>query len=139
MASRGVNSVTLIGNLTRDPEVRQIQSGAVCNFSVATSESWKDKQTGEQKEQVEYHNITMFGRLAEISGEYLRKGAKVYLQGKLQTRSYEKDGIKRYATDILARDMQMLDSRQSAHDPVREKVGLPPQAREDDFDDDIPF
>ncbi len=142
MASRGINKVILVGSLGQDPENKYLPSGsAVCNFSVATSESWKDKQTGDQREQTEWHRCVVFNRLAEICGEYLRKGSRVYIEGQLGTRSWEQDGSKRYSTEIVARDMQMLDSRQSAgnHDPVREKVGLPPQQTEDEFSDSIPF
>ncbi|WP_406665818.1 single-stranded DNA-binding protein [Gallaecimonas sp. GXIMD1310] len=113
MASRGINKVIIVGNLGQDPEVRYMPNGnAVANFTVATSETWKDKQTGEQKEQTEWHRIVMYRRLAEIAGEYLRKGAKVYLEGRLQTRKWQgQDGQDRYTTEIVVNDMQMLDSR----------------------------
>ena len=113
MAGRGVNKVILIGNLGSDPEVRYMPNGgAVCNFNVATSESWKDKQTGEQRTQTEWHRVTMYRRLAEIAGEYLKKGSKIYLEGRLQTRKWQgQDGQDRYTTEIIANDMQMLDSR----------------------------
>uniref|UniRef100_UPI00404A54C3 single-stranded DNA-binding protein n=1 Tax=Gallaecimonas sp. GXIMD4217 TaxID=3131927 RepID=UPI00404A54C3 len=113
MASRGVNKVIIVGNLGQDPEVRYMPNGnAVANFTVATSESWKDKQTGEQKEQTEWHRIVMYRRLAEIAGEYLRKGSKVYIEGRLQTRKWQgQDGQDRYTTEIVANEMQMLDSR----------------------------
>ncbi|MDP4530039.1 single-stranded DNA-binding protein [Alkalimonas delamerensis] len=111
--ARGVNKVILIGNLGNDPEVRYMpQGGAVANLSVATSESWKDKNTGEMKEQTEWHRVVIYQRLAEIAGEYLRKGSKVYLEGKLKTRKWtDKDNIERYTTEIVANEMQMLDSR----------------------------
>ena len=110
--SRGVNRVFLIGNVGRDPEVKYLPSGsAVCNFSVATNERWEDKQTGEMKELTEWSRITCFGRLAEIAGEYLRKGSKVYIEGSLRTREWEKDGQKHYTTEINAREMQMLDGK----------------------------
>ncbi len=111
--ARGINKVILIGNLGRDPETRYTQGGsAVSNFSIATSESWKDKQTGEQQERTEWHNIVCFARLGEIAGEYLRKGSKVYIEGRLQTRKWQdKEGHDRYTTEIVANEMQMLDSR----------------------------
>jgi single-strand DNA-binding protein len=113
MASRGVNKVIIVGNLGQDPEVRPMPNGAaVANFTIATSESWKDKQTGEQKEQTEWHRIVMYRRLAEIAGEYLRKGSKVYIEGRLQTRKWQdQQGQDRYTTEIVANEMQMLDSR----------------------------
>jgi len=108
---RGINKVILVGNLGRDPETRYSQGGsAITNFSVATSESWKDKQ-GQQQERTEWHNVVCFARLAEIAGEYLRKGSKVYIEGKLQTSTWEKDGQKHYKTEIHARELQMLDGR----------------------------
>ena len=146
MASKGVNKVILIGNLGKDPEVRFLPSGsAVCNFSVATSESWKDKQTGQKQEKTEWHNISMFGKLAEIAGEYLRKGSKVYIEGSIQTRKWQdKDGNDRYTTDIKARDMQMLDSkgdRPQSTDSGQSQSGTAQGGNgpAPDFDDDIPF
>ena len=110
--ARGINKVTLIGNLGADPEVRYTQGGsAVANLRVATSESWRDKQTNEMKEQTEWHKVACFGRLAEIAGEYLRKGSKVYIEGGLRTRQWERDGQTHYTTEIIARDLQMLDGR----------------------------
>ena len=115
MASRGVNKVILVGNLGRDPETRYAQNGnAVTSFSVATSETWRDRTTGENQERTEWHNVVCFSRLAEIAGEYLRKGSKVYIEGSRRTSSWEQDGQKRYKTDIQAREMQMLDSRGGA-------------------------
>jgi single-strand DNA-binding protein len=113
MASRGVNKVILIGNLGQDPEVRYMPNGgAVCNITVATSETWKDKNTGEQQEKTEWHRVVLFRRLGEIAGEYLKKGSKVYLEGRLQTRKWQdKDGQDRYTTEIVADEMQMLDAR----------------------------
>ncbi len=115
MAARGVNKVILVGNLGKDPEMRYMPSGgAVANLTVATSESWKDKNTGEQREQTEWHRVVMFNRLGEIAGEYLKKGSKVYLEGKLQTRKWQdNNGQDRYTTEIVASEMQMLDSRGS--------------------------
>jgi len=110
--ARGVNKAILIGNLGRDPEVRYTQEGrAVTNFSIATSEQWRDRNTNEQQERTEWHRIVCFGRLAEITGEYLRRGSKVYIEGRLQTRSWERDGQTHYTTEIVANEMQMLDSR----------------------------
>lgn len=109
--ARGVNKVTIIGNLGNDPEVRYMpQGGAVANFTVATSESWTDKNTNEKREETEWHKIVVYGRLAEIVGEYLRKGSKVYLEGKLKTRKWQdKDGADKYTTEIICNEMQMLD------------------------------
>ncbi|AZG34584.1 single-stranded DNA-binding protein [Shewanella psychromarinicola] len=118
MASRGVNKVILVGNLGKDPEVRYMPNGnAVANFTVATSESWKDQQ-GQTQERTEWHNIVMYRRLAEIAGEYLKKGSKVYLEGKLQTNKWQDQttGQDRYKTEINAMEMQMLDSRNSGGD-----------------------
>lgn len=151
MASRGVNKVILIGNLGSDPDLKNLPSGnAVVSFSVATSESWKDKQTGAQQEKTEWHRIVMFNRLAEVAGEYLKKGSKVYLEGKLQTRKWQgEDGADRYTTEIVANQMQMLDSRPSADQdgsrtvPFDDANSQAPQQQPapsfDDFDDDIPF
>ena len=152
MASRGINKVILIGNLGQDPEVRYMPNGgAVCNITVATSETWKDKNTGEQQERTEWHRVVMFRRLAEIAGEYLRKGSKVYLEGKLQTRKWQdQQGNDRYTTEIVADEMQMLDSRgggsaefaprQQAQQPVQNQGAAPAAAPPaDNYDDDIPF
>jgi len=109
---RGINKVILVGNLGADPETRYTPSGtAITTIRVATSESWKDKQTGEQQERTEWHRVKFFSRLAEIAGEYLKKGSQVYIEGRLRTEEYEKDGIKRWSTDIVADEMQMLGSR----------------------------
>ena len=150
MASRGVNKVILIGNLGRDPETRYMPSGgAITNISVATSETWKDKQTGEQQERTEWHRVVFFNRLAEIAGEYLKKGSKVYIEGSLRTRKWQgQDGQDRYTTEIVANEMQMLDSRggsaeysQGAPAGGASQAGSTsqPQAPAGDFDDDIPF
>ena len=111
--ARGINKVILVGNLGQDPETKAMPSGmTVCNLRIATSESWKDKTTGEMKEQTEWHSVAMFGRLAEISGEYLRKGSQVYIEGRLRTRKWQdKSGNDRYTTEIVANEMQMLGSR----------------------------
>ena len=106
-----VNKVILVGNLGRDPEVRYMPNGeAVCNFSIATTENWKDK-SGVKQEKTEWHNIVMYRKLAEIAGEYLKKGRPVYVEGRLQTRKWEKDGVTRYTTEIIADNMQMLGSK----------------------------
>jgi single-strand DNA-binding protein len=148
--ARGVNKVILIGNLGKDPEVRYIPSGsAVANLTLATSESWKDQQSGEQQERTEWHNVVFYGRLAEIAGEYLKKGSKVYVEGSLRTRKWQdKNGVDRYTTEIIARDMQMLDSRAGASAgagpdaPARARPAPPtppPASTAEEFDDDIPF
>ncbi|PCH64035.1 MAG: single-stranded DNA-binding protein [SAR86 cluster bacterium] len=112
MATRGVNKVILVGNVGGDPETRYMPNGnAVANLTIATSDSWKDKNTGQQQEKTEWHRVVFFNRLAEIVGEYVRKGSKLYIEGRLQTRSWEQDGVKRYTTEIVASEMQMLDSR----------------------------
>ena len=111
--ARGVNKVILVGNVGGDPETKYMPSGgAVTNLSIATSESWKDKQTGQPQERTEWHRVIFFNRLAEIASEYVRKGSKVYVEGSLRTRQWEQDGVKRYSTEIVASEMQMLDSRQ---------------------------
>lgn len=148
--ARGVNKVILIGNLGKDPEVRYSPNGgAVANVTIATSESWKDKNTGEQVEKTEWHRVVFFRRLAEIVGEYLKKGSKVYIEGKLQTRKWQdKDGQDRYTTEIVANEMQMLDSRGGGSASFNQEpagAGRPAAAAAPepmpagDFDDDIPF
>ena len=141
-----VNKVILIGNLGADPQTRYMPSGgAVTNFNVATSESWRDRQTGEQQERTEWHRVVCFQRLAEIAGEYLRKGSKVYIEGRLQTRKWQDNqGQDRYTTEIVANEMQMLDSKGGANNysappPDMESSGEPHMATAGDFDDDIPF
>jgi single-strand DNA-binding protein len=146
-----LNQAQIIGHLGKDPEVRYLPSGeAVANFSIATSEKWKDKATGEPREETEWHRISVFGRLAEIVGEYLKKGSLVFVQGKLKTRKYtDKDGIDRYATEIRAETMKMLggrDTNQGSAPPAQRQAA--PQRQQapaaapsgfDDMDDDIPF
>ena len=159
MASRGVNKVILVGNVGNDPEVRYMPNGnAVANVSVATSDSWKDKNTGDQQERTEWHRVVFFNRLAEIVEQYIKKGSKLYLEGRLQTRSWEQDGVKRYSTEIVASEMQMLDSRGSAGSaqdfgdqtsaagPASQNPGgasasepTAPPSNFDNFDDEIPF
>jgi len=156
--ARGVNKVILVGNLGKDPEVRYMPNGnAIANITLATTDSWKDKQTGEQQEKTEWHRIVMFRRLGEIAGEYLKKGSQVYIEGKLQTRKWQDNsGNDRYTTEIVANDMQMLGGRgggsagfpadsapaqsapaQSA--PAQSAPTPAPAAAGGDFDDDIPF
>jgi single-strand DNA-binding protein len=151
--ARGVNKVILVGNLGKDPETKYMPSGdCVCNFSLATTESWKDKTSGEKVEKVEWHNIVMFKRQAEIAGEYLRKGSQVYIEGKLKTRKWQdKTGNDRWTTEIEARDMQMLGSRggnagmgapaasQSASQSSAPQSSAAPAQDESAFGDDIPF
>jgi len=156
--ARGVNKVILVGNLGNDPETRYLPSGgAVTNVTIATSESWKDKQSGQAQERTEWHRVVFFNRLAEIAGEYLRKGSKVYVEGSLRTRKWQdQSGQDRYTTEIVAAEMQMLDSRgggamsgdPEAPAPRRQQASgnnPPPMSNEappanfDNFDDDIPF
>jgi len=160
--ARGVNKVILVGTCGQDPEIRYLPSGnAVTNLSLATSEQWTDKQTGQKVEKTEWHRVSLFGKVAEIAGEYLRKGSQVYIEGKLQTREWEKDGIKRYTTEIVVDingQMQLLGGRPSGDDaaprqqrpaPQREpqqqaprpapQPAAQPAADFDSFDDDIPF
>jgi single-strand DNA-binding protein len=169
VASRGVNKVILIGNIGQDPEVRYTPAGsAITNISLATSETWKDKQSGQSQERTEWHRVVFFNRLAEIAGEYLRKGSKVYIEGSLRTRKWQDpQGQERYATEIVANEMQMLDGRGSAADtgqasyneygvapsapsvrpaPAAQSANQPQSAPPkqsapdfDGFDDDIPF
>ena len=146
--ARGINKVILVGNLGADPDTRYMPSGsAVTNLSIATSESWKDKQTGEQKERTEWHKVAMFNRLAEIAAEYLRKGSQVYIEGKLRTRKWQdRDGNDRWTTEVIADEMQMLGGRGGgggaapmSSGPDSGPPSAPPNTGPDDFDDDIPF
>jgi single-strand DNA-binding protein len=154
--ARGVNKVILIGNLGGDPEVRYTPSGfAMANIRLATTERRKDRETGEWQDHTEWHRVVLLGKLAEVAGEYLRKGSKVYIEGRLQTRKWQgQDGQDRYTTEIVANDMQMLDSRGGGSAPFDERPArqAPPQQApaapaqsaapsppSDDFDDDIPF
>ena len=148
--ARGINKVILVGNLGRDPETRYMPSGgAVTNVSIATSKSWRDRDSGEQKERTEWHRIVFFNRLAEIANEYLKRGSKVYVEGELRTREWEREGQKHYTTEIVANEMQMLDSRGEggmgamggggsapSRSQQSDDFGPPPS---DDFDDDFPF
>jgi single-strand DNA-binding protein len=144
--ARGVNKVILVGNLGKDPETKYMPSGdAVCNFSLATTDSWKDKTSGEKVEKTEWHNIVAFKRTAEIAGEYLRKGSQVYIEGKLKTRKWQdKNGNDRWTTEIEARDMQMLGARggNAGMGAPAAQAAPPPAAPAqsgDQFEDDIPF
>lgn len=151
--ARGVNKVILVGNLGNDPETRFLPSGgAVTNISLATSRSWKDKNTGQQQEQTEWHRVVLFNRLAEIAGEYLKKGSKVYVEGSLRTNKWQdKDGNDKYSTEIIAAELQMLDGKGGASDssPAYNQSSQPSPSRSsapvtevdnDDFGgDDIPF
>ena len=153
--ARGVNKVILVGTCGQDPEVKYLSNGnAVTNLSLATSEQWKDKQSGEKKEKTEWHRVVIFGKVAEIAGEYLRKGSQVYIEGKLQTREWEKDGIKRYSTEIVVDmqgTMQLLGGkpsvdggqqqapRQQQQSPQRQQQAPKPEPDFDDDIDSIPF
>ena len=145
MARSGINKVILVGNLGQDPEVKFTAGGAaVTTLSIATSDSWKDKDSGMDKERTEWHRVVLWRRLAEIAGEYLKKGSKVYIEGQLQTRKWEQEGQTRYTTEIIARDIQFLDSRGSANTSNQEGKGMneEPAADVPDGgidDDDIPF
>lgn len=137
----GINKVILIGNLGGDPEVRYTQDGTpVANFSIATSESWTDKVSGEKRESTEWHKIVAWRRLAEICGEYLTKGRKVYVEGKLKTRPWEKDNVTRYTTEIIASDVQFLGGRSTTDNQDTALQNHPTVVKNDDKkDDDIPF
>jgi single-strand DNA-binding protein len=154
MARKGVNRVIILGNLGNDPETRYMPNGgAVTNISVATSVEWKDKNSGEDKKDTQWHRIVFFNRLAEIAGEYLKKGSKVYIEGSLRTRKWtDQSGIDRYTTEIVANEMQMLDSKgdnqqpqqaaQGQHSPSHQQQAPAQQAPatpHQDFEDDIPF
>jgi single-strand DNA-binding protein len=154
--ARGINKVILIGNLGADPEVRYTAGGAaVANVNLATTDSWRDKESGEQQERTEWHRIVFFGRLAEIVGEYLKKGSQIYVEGRLQTRKWQdRDGNDRYTTEIVASEMQMLGSRGGSsgeysqrQGPAETRGAAEPRQRDDSksrkddefVDDDIPF
>jgi single-strand DNA-binding protein len=136
-----LNKVTLIGNLGADPEVKQLSNGTVANVTLATTFRWKDKQTGEKKEATEWHRVTFYNKLADIVGEYLKKGAQVYIEGRLQTRKWQdKDGQDRYTTEIIATTMNMLGQKSSSAPSQAKAANQPRQPSPyDDFDDDIPF
>ena len=159
MARRGINKVIVLGNLGQDPETRYMPNGnAVTNISVATSESWQDKQSGQTQERTEWHRVVAFNRLAEIMGEYLRKGSKVYIEGSLRTKKWQdQSGNDRYTTEIIANDLQMLDSKeqdgntnaaprpaQNQQAPSNQQQSSVPQHHQNvpasnEFEDDIPF
>jgi len=147
MMSNGVNKVIIIGRLGQDVELRYMPNGnVVANLSLATSETWKDKTTGEKQERTEWHKVTAFRKLAEIMGEYLKKGSQVYIEGRLQTDKYDKDGQTHYATKIIADKMQMLDSKiQQSQQEAKPQINGSMQSEQssgiagNDFDDDIPF
>lgn len=138
-----LNKVTLIGNLGADPEVRYMPTGgAVTNISIATTFRWKDKQSGERKDNTEWHRVVFYNRLAEVVGEYLHKGSQVYVEGRLQTRKWQdKDGIERYTTEIIAAEMQMLGSKSEASEPSNTTTSQPSKTttNDDAYDADIPF
>src|SRR5580698_2937424 len=157
--ARGINKVILIGHLGQDPEVRALPSGSsIANLRIATTESWKDKQSGEFKEQTEWHTVVLFGRTAEVAAEYLKKGSQVYIEGRLRTRKWQdKTGNDRYSTEIVGQDMQMLGSRGQGGGARSQGAGAAsagasaagaggggesheaPTTSTEDFDDDIPF
>ena len=146
MARSGINKVILVGNLGQDPEVKYTAGGAaVTTLSLATSESWKDKDTGRDQEKTEWHRVVLWRRLAEIAGEYLKKGSKVYIEGQLQTRKWEQDGQTRYTTEVVGRDMQFLDSRgntssdSSSYEDVNQDISTEDVPESGITDDDIPF
>ena len=146
MARSGINKVIIVGNLGQDPEIKYTAGGAaVTTLSIATSDSWKDKDSGMDQERTEWHRVVLWRRLAEIAGEYLKKGSKVYIEGQLQTRKWEQEGQTRYTTEIIARDMQFLDSRGSSNNQsTQESPEMNDQSAADvpdsDInDDDIPF
>ena len=129
--AKGVNKAIILGNVGGDPETKYMPSGgAVTNITIATSESWKDKQTGQQQERTEWHKVVFFNKLAEIVAEYVRKGSKIYIEGQLRTRNWEKDGVKHYTTEIVASEMQLLDSRQGAPTTGGVQGGQQPQRQQ---------
>jgi len=150
MASKGINKAIIVGNLGKDPEVRYTQSGSsIANITIATSESWRDKQSGEQKEKTEWHRVVLFGKLAEIAGEYLRKGSQVYVEGKLTTRKWtDQAGVEKYTTEIhvnVGGVLQILGGKpeSSANNQPQQQRQQAPQSSSSeppmDFDDDTPF
>ena len=146
MARSGINKVIIVGNLGQDPEIKYTAGGAaVTTLSIATSDSWKDKDSGMDQERTEWHRVVLWRRLAEVAGEYLKKGSKVYIEGQLQTRKWEQEGQTRYTTEIIARDMQFLDSRGSSNNESTQKSSEMNDQSAADVpdssidDDDIPF
>lgn len=146
---RGVNKVILVGTCGQDPEVKYLSKGdAVCNLSIATNEEWKDKTSGEKKSKTEWHRVVLFGKIAEIAGEYVRKGTSIYLEGKLQTREWEKDGVKRYTTEIVVDSMRGVMQLLGGKPERQQSAARAPQAKPQpaqqtadglDLSDDIPF
>jgi single-strand DNA-binding protein len=140
--SRGVNKVIIVGACGQDPETRYMPNGdAVTNLSIATSEEWKDKNTGEKQSRTEWHKVVFYKKLAEIAAQFCKKGSKLYVEGSLRTRSWEQDGVKRYSTEIIASELQMLDGKPQEATPVprpQHKQAVQP-ALVDDFEDEIPF
>ena len=136
-----LNKVQLIGRLGADPEIKQMVNGkSVARLSIATSQSWKDKSSGEKKEKTEWHRVVIFGRLAEIAEQYLKKGSKIFVEGKLQTRDWEdSEGKKRYTTEVIAREMTMLDSRGDVDASSSDSGSSAPTKNNDKFEEDIPF
>ena len=136
-----LNKVQLIGRLGADPEIKQMVNGkSVARLSIATSQSWKDKSSGERKEKTEWHRVVIFGRLAEIAEQYLKKGSKIFVEGKLQTRDWEdSEGKKRYTTEVIAREMTMLDSRGDVEASSSDSGSSAPTKDNDKFEEDIPF
>tara|TARA_B100000214_G_scaffold328866_1_gene268246 strand:- start:4379 stop:4801 length:423 start_codon:yes stop_codon:yes gene_type:complete len=140
MASRGVNKVIIVGNVGSDPDIRTMPNGnQVVNLSIATSDEWKDKNTGDKKEKTEWHRCVFFNKIADIAAKYVNKGSKLYVEGRLQTRSYEQDGVKKYSTEIVVNDMQMLDSKNTNSNNEVKEASNNDIAKFDSFDDDIPF
>tara|TARA_B100001540_G_scaffold304207_1_gene313671 strand:+ start:859 stop:1284 length:426 start_codon:yes stop_codon:yes gene_type:complete len=140
MASRGVNKAIIVGNVGSDPDIRTMPNGnQVVNLSIATSDEWKDKNTGEKKEKTEWHRCVFFNKIADIAAQYVNKGSKLYIEGRLQTRSYEQNGVKKYSTEIVVNDMQMLDSKNTNSNNEVKEASKNDMAKFDSFDDDIPF
>jgi len=140
MASRGVNKAIIIGNVGSDPDIRTMPNGnQVVNLSIATSDEWKDKNTGDKKEKTEWHRCVFFNKIADIAAQYVNKGSKLYIEGRLQTRSYEQDGVKKYSTEIVVNDMQMLDSKNTNSNNEVKEASKNDVEKFDAFDDDIPF
>ena len=139
--SNGLNKVLILGNLGADPDIKYTQAGSpVANLSIATSESWKDKTTNEKVEKVEWHRVVVFGRLAEIAEQYLKKGSKIFVEGKLQTRDWEdSEGKKRYTTEVIAREMTMLDSKGDSNASSPQPSNSDSKQDNDKFEEDIPF
>ncbi len=141
MASKGINKVILVGNLGADPDIKQSERGTITNISIATSESWRDKTSGQNQERTEWHRVVFFGKLAEIAANYLSKGAQVYIEGKIRTRKWQdNNGQDRYTTEVVADQMQMLGSRDNNLSAPKQETGYrKPQAQSTFDDEDVPF